>query len=398
MNKSVKMPLMCNWCMEDDIGWFVAYSLNILYKYDMQKEELSAVSAIPTDKLGSYQNPLCVKYKNFIYCIPYYANSIWCYNLVSGEWSKTVLCDESSSIVACLLGIRKGVCYFFSMEFRTIYGLDLATGTIKFTYIVGLIESVPYSRFDGILKDSYIYLVVGGAEVYEFNLDTQEENKFDLCGIDDTLYKIIFCEDSFWLLGKKKEIYIWNKEKNCIHIINSFPEGFKLYDFANKAEIIDLNHETKDLIVFAGICCLNGKVWIIPQSGNKIIYFVQSEKKIRAFEMQEEEESIETLDLCYRYMAAKFFLVYVREERYLGIYSYKNKRIFEIDTLYMTYKNMETIVDIESLSKISIQDFYEDGDETTYLTYAIQMESLKSWMPEEEFQSIGERIYHAVVK
>ena len=43
MYENMELPGMCNWCVENDIGWFVAYSINVLFQYDMRTKMLSGV-------------------------------------------------------------------------------------------------------------------------------------------------------------------------------------------------------------------------------------------------------------------------------------------------------------------------------------------------------------------
>ena len=114
---------------------------------------------------------------------------------------------------------------------------------------------------------------------------------------------------------------------------------------------------------------------------------------MQGFDIQDEEETTETLDLHYRHIASKFFMMYVREERYLGIYSYQNKRMFEIDTQYMKYKNIDVMMDDKSLFNIEIQNLYEDGNESTYLIYHAKMGNRKVEANDCDDRSVGSRIY-----
>ena len=148
--------------------------------------------------------------------------------------------------------------------------------------------------------------------------------------------------------------------------------------------------------MYCGIHYLNGKVWLVPQSGNKMLYYDQEDGKVNVFEIQDEEETLETLDLSYRHIASKFFLMYVREERYLGVYSYKNKIMIEIDSINMTCEKLSFIVDEYSLEKLSRQDFYESGNQFTYLIYYARMNDSDSKLQNADTKSIGERIYREV--
>ena len=396
MYSEIDMPAMSNWYIDDNTGWFVSNSMNILYKCDMRNKVLSAVSVIPSHKKGGFQNPYCIKYKDLIYCIPLFASSIWRYNLTCSQWEEIDLCkDKGISTLACLLGEYYIIYYFFSISLKKIWGVDLKRGIITVSYDIDIAGEWKSSSYfvDGILVEDNVYLVLGGSSIYEFNLKTGKQTICKLVDIDDVFYKIRFDGEIFWIIGKKGNVYLWNKECGIETILSEFPDDFVLYDFTEKSIIDDFKDKGKDLLVYSGLICLNGKVWLIPQSGNKILYCSQGDKKLKTFEIPYEKESAETLDLNYRQIATKFYLMYVRKERFLGIYSYKNKRIFEIDTQNMTYENMDTMLDVSSLMGITIQDFHEDGNRSTYLIWNAMMENIKLLTIAKDTKVIGEKIY-----
>ncbi len=399
MYKNIELSELYNWYNEDDIDWFVACSSNVLFKYDRRTKDLSVVSAIPTKTAGEFQNPYCIKSGNLVYCIPFYESSIWCYNVISSQWKEIDLCiDKNISVKACLLGEYKEIYYFFSMGLKKIYGMDLKIGTVVSSYDIDVQEETDSYYFDGILVNDCVYLVLGGLLIYEVNLETQNQRKYELDNIDDIVQKINFGGGFFWLIGKKKDIYRWNREDNITKRLTEFPEEFSVYDFVRKLEISDFDNYEKDLVVFCGIYYLNGKVWLIPQSGNKMLYYDQNDEKIKVFEIQNEEETKDTLDLDYRRIATKFFLMYVRGERYLGLYSYKNKMMLEIDTIDMTYENIEFTVNECSLEKLMMQNFYESGSQLTYLIYDAKMNSLDLPLENADTKSVGRKIYMEVSK
>lgn len=395
MYGKIELPGMCNWCIEEEKGWFVAYSVNTLFQYDMRTKILSAVSSIPVKKAGTFQNPLCVKYENRIYCLPHYQNSIWYYDLTSGQWAEIVLCkDKNTSVLAGFLGRQEDKYYFFSMALKKIWELNLKTARITASYDIRIEEqSDIHYCCDGILVKDSIYLVFGGSAVYEFHLKDHSQKRYELPEVDDTLYKIGYDGESFWLIGKKKNVYQWEQKSNTVQILTQFPDDFAIYDFAKKIKTTDFKSHERELFVFNKIFCLEDRVWLIPQSANKIIYYDRNDRRMQGFDIQDEEETAETLDLHYRHIASKFFMMYVREERYLGIYSYQNKRMFEIDTQYMKYKNIDVMMDDKSLFNIEIQNLYEDGNESTYLIYHAKMGNRKVEANDCDDRSVGSRIY-----
>ena len=66
--------------------------------------------------------------------------------------------------------------------------------------------------------------------------------------------------------------YLWNQEKNTVNILTQYPDDFAVYDFVERKETDDFEYAGQNLFVFSNIYCLGDKVWLIPQSGNKIMY------------------------------------------------------------------------------------------------------------------------------
>ena len=99
------------------------------------------------------------------------------------------------------------------------------------------------------------------------------------------------------------------------------------------------------------------------------------------------------MDLYHRRIASKFALMYIRQERYLGIYSYRNKWIFEIDSLKMTYQKADFVIDEYSLAQIPIQEFYEGQDNLMYMIYSAKINHSNDIFDGADRKIVGSNIY-----
>ena len=148
------------------------------------------------------------------------------------------------------------------------------------------------------------------------------------------------CHDGekFWLSGYCKEVYIWDSLTNKINIVNGFPRDFGIYDFTEetdgKANCIASEYKR---FAFIHSVTLGENIWFIPYITNKIIYVNKYTYQIHTFEVNEEDETKESI-LSRRNLWYKYLLEYVKDERYLGLYSIKNNCMMEIDTVKMTYE------------------------------------------------------------
>ncbi len=396
MNVEVELPESCGWYLDGCIGWFVACVTNILYKYDIQRNVLYIVSSIPTRNQGPYQNPNCVKSGDYIYCFPEFESSIWCYHLVSKQWTEIRLCEKRNEpAMTFLLGEYKGVCYFFSCTTKKLHGINLKSGVMK-SYSMDVNVVCAY-YIHGKVSNGKIYLVIGGTTIYEYDLETHCQKKYEFADLDDILFRIEIEEDNFWIIGKKRRVYTWERGEDKLTALTEFPSNILLYDFEKKKRIEEFDDNAEGLFVFNSIHCLKDKIWLIPLSANSILYFDKKDMHIRTFEINDEEETEETMELIRRRVASKFTLLYIWQERYMGVYSYKNKRLIEIDMWSMSYQKADFIIDEYSLSQMPIQIFKEGKDELMYMIYAAKMNRCNSISDKTGRQDIGHRIYTKLV-
>lgn len=387
-----ELPESCGWYLDGCIGWFVSCVTNILYQYNIQTNVLSIVSFIPTSNSGPYQNPSCIKSGDLIYCFPEYESRIWCYDLNSRQWREINIYKKMTiPAMAFMLGEYKGVGYFFSCGYEKLFGIDLKSGAIK-SYRMDVKITCAY-YIHGVLTDGKVYLVFGGTSIYEFDLEKCCQKTYDFPYVDDILFRIEVEEDNFWIIGKKERVYIWKKGENKISTLTVFPSEISFYDFEKKKQIMEYDDNAEGLFVFNSIHQLREKIWLMPLSASHILYFDKKDMKIRIFDILNEEETEESMDLYHRRIASKFALMYIRQERYLGIYSYRNKWIFEIDSLKMTYQKVNFMIDEYSLLQVPIQEFYEGQDNLMYMIYSAKMNNSNYISDRANRKIVGGNIY-----
>lgn len=397
MDINKKLPEACNWYLDGCEGWFVSCVNNILYKYHIQKRLLSIISFVPTKNTGPYQYPFCVKQGDLVYCFPEFGSSIWCYHLISRLWKEIYVCESKKDVPAMLflLGKYKEVYYFFSSTTKSLYGMDLNNGIITESYSMDVDIACAY-YIHGTLDDGKVYLVFGGTSVYEFDLETHCQKSYHFPDVDDILFRMEADRDFLWFVGKKEKVYLWKKGENRISSITDFPVDIVLYDFEKKLQISEFDENANGLFVFDSIHCLNEKIWLIPLSASKILYFSKNDRVVRSFDIADEEETEETLDMSYRRVACRFSLMYIRKERYLGIYSYRNKKILEIDTLKMTCQKADFTIDQYSLAQIPIQVFLETKNELMNMIYAAKIKNI-SVSDKAQRRITGQEIYEEIM-
>ena len=190
-------------------------------------------------------------------------------------------------------------------------------------------------------------------------------------------------------------------EKNKIKILNNFPTQFGMYDFSKNStgKVNNILDEYKFPIFLYSIV-VGKSVWFIPYLTNKIIYIDQESFVLQVFEIEEENETKESIlertDLCYKYL-----FEYVKDNRYIGLFSIKNNCILEIDTFEQRYKYKQydycmSEACIEEYVKCYGNIFYECNLRDIEI-YTILLKQKRIYTPEKNIKSVGSDICKTII-
>lgn len=338
------------WSVEDNMAWCVAGNTNILFHINMETNYYNIVDVLPNFNKGFRKNPNCIKCGNTIFCMPVYEECIWCYELTVGGFQKIMIKNPNHvSIMIHNFWKCGDVLWAVSIGLNQIIEINIKEKTVIGYYnITNQQETIAESIKTG----DYIYILSAlRGRIYEFNIETKEMKENELSMIHSGLRTLTECGGKFWLSGRKKEIYIWEKEKNNFKILNSFPKGFGIYNFENKSDKL-LDCESKEYGTFTFLTSIpaGDYIWFIPFQTNQILYIDKITNEINAFEIQEEDEDIKSIKS--REMNCKYILQYIIKERYIGLYSLKNETILEIDAETMEIKRRGLIFNDINLEKV----------------------------------------------
>ena len=187
---------------------------------------------------------------------------------------------------------------------------------------------------------SIIFSAQGSNRVYVICLANDIIEQCEIKEIIDGIYSLENVDGEIWLTSKKNEIYSWDRLKNSITKKVTLPKKFGKYKVGvNNKLYIDTQYDVDGIFFY--IKCMGQHVWFIPRKHNMIFRVHKKSLKVEEICIPYEEEDSNTWKK--RKIEAKYCLEYVRENRYLGIYSYKNNYIIEIDT---------------KLLEIEIKDFF----------------------------------------
>lgn len=396
-------PMSDNWWIEKDKAYFCGTRLSALFCVDMSSLQCELVAWLPeNDMVDFFVHPYCMKYKDFIVCLPGTGKEIWFYDMKKAVWEKTEINNDGQLII--------------SMEaYRQLDGriwlLEYDTGRIlQFNLDKKIVEKEYCLPRDGhevyygeyVVVDNKLYTTVDN-RVYCIDTKSSDLTIYEIPESKAGLFTICYDGSNFWLGGYCKEIYVWNPLQGTVKTLTKFPEQFGVYHFHETPDMdyATFSHTIDEDSFFQYSICLGEYIWYLPTQSNGVIYIDRETCEIRFLEIEEEQETEESLERDY---TNKFLFEYVREDRYIGIYSILNERIFEIDTVSLCVKYREyelggeTVLALgEAFGQYDGSRLFREkaGKELIYFNALVQTSNEAD---KKAIRSIGEQIYHTLNK
>lgn len=329
-----------NWIIDGDKIWFMAGDADYLFCIDKDTKESVFVSEIPEDNpVGFRGHPRCIKNGEQIFCLPDRGENIWRYDILCSLWEMIPVKNTEGVRLCCRNAwFIKDRLYAVSIGLRKLLELDIRTCKISY---YGICADAKQSVSRSVLKDGCIYAVCSNpAAVYKFDCLNKKAEMHLLPEINDQLGTICFDGKNFWMSGGKKRIYIWEEETGKCVVLDGFPDSFGIYNFSGKYEdVLNCEVETAHVPLFIGSASVGRYVWFVPFQTNEILYVDKDDFSINVFHLEHETQTKE--DMSTQLLAGKYLLEYVRDDRFIGLYSLKNRWIVEIDSRELQYRVMD---------------------------------------------------------
>lgn len=328
-----------DWYIDGETAWFLYSNVGALLKYNFVTGKCEFVSIIPNEENCSFRQYIkCIKTGDDIIVLPDYGHFILFYSLKKDCWAKVEIETSKKSRLACWNYIKKGEkIYILSNGIKKVIELDIKEKKIMKYYDV---SKALDDYFGSVVMTSDSFYIVSSAylTVYIFNCLSKEVSLFNIpTNLEDNFRTICYDNKLLWLSGRKKKIYKCNTETKQLDIFEEFPNDFGIYNFANKFDhIIECELERYDVPLFIESVKLDKKVWFIPFQTNKILFLDTVTNKLNEFVILDEEET-ET-SLKNNILGHKYLVEYIRENRYIGLYSLKNEYMIEIDSDKLNYR------------------------------------------------------------
>lgn len=355
-----------SWCLDKNKAWLMAGTMDALFSIDRETGLTTLVSKIPADRIyGFRKHPRCIKKENILICLPDNESYIWLYDILdNNSWSSIHVDNPKEVRLLCTHAwFVKEHLYIVSRGLKQIIEVDIKSKTIEKYYQlpVGVEEKI----FESAFFNDCLYIVGGSpSSIYKFNCKSKNTIVYELDRIDDQLRTICFDGKSFWLSGFSRKIYVWEENSNRTTMISDFPCSFGIWNFSGKYKsLLSYDFDTVEFPLFLTSISVGEYIWFIPFQTNQILYIDKNTYDIKAFEVEGEEQKVDNLET--QFLNHKYLLEYIRENRYIGLLSIKNKWIIEIDSQNLSYEIFEYHLDLEcklQIYKCFLEDYFKCSD------------------------------------
>lgn len=337
------------WCdrmvCDGDRAWMTGANFNALFSLDFNTKTYEFISDFPSVPIMDYRvNLVCMKVKDELFFFPDWGKCIWIYHMASKTFGKIILNNPKGVRVLIGMVFYCNHCiYAFSNGLEQIIEISVSQKEVIGVYSISeYIQESGITRIssEGCVVNENIYFTIPEKNlVCEFSTKTKTILGFPLDG-NIVPQTIRHDGENFWMTGKTKEIMKWNKEKNKVISVYPFPAVVGWFESRNGAFLEDIEGERCPVPMFRWSVKVKDKIWFIPYVANKIIYIDKNTCEIGICDIMGEYEDEKSWNRAEK---VKYCFECIVRERFIFLYSYKNRRYLLIDTI----TNAAQMVDIE---------------------------------------------------
>lgn len=387
--------------VDKDLAWGCGQKCNALFQFDLKEDSVEYLTDFPDYSIGGvWRKRGCLRHNDDIWCFPIFGEDIWVFHLAGRELKKIDITNpQKKQLIVLDFFFYEGAVFVISCGLVQI--LKINANTYQVEKVWDLEQECHINVLDGksILVGNRIYMLSCGC-IYEFLIPAGTLKKYQIADAEEGLFTICDDGNSFWLSGKSRALYRWDRETGKIEKRSDFPDDMGIWQFSEMGQAsLDVTSEIYQNVLFDSAVFVKDKIWFIPCQANKIIYIEKDTGLLKSYEMENEEETDATWCRTDRY---KYWLVYVREDRFIGLFSAKNQYLVEIDTeLMQTNRRRFRIKDEKALwkryldGKVSISERNPQGL-SEFLFRVCHMENSEA--DEQNQGTVGKEIYQCILR
>lgn len=342
------------WCdsivCEKNIAWMVGTNVNALFKLDFNMRTYEFITDFPDEPIIDFRvNPFYIKIENEIFFFPDLGKYIWIYNVTSKSFDKISLNNPNKARIGINMIFKvDNSIYAIANGLKQIVEINISKKSVVGIYSIEKNMQGFVCNSEGCIANANIYFTIPEKnEICEFSTETKNITTYS---VDGEIMPQTICYDGkdFWLTGRTKEIVRWNKEKNAVIDYLSIPKSVGVFESVSGIFCENTSDVRYQKPLYRWSLNFLDKIWFIPYMANKVVYFDKKEQKICICNIESEHEDAKSWD---RLEQVKYRFECIFQERYILLYSFKNRQYLIIDTTKNTAQPMNIVMRKESFPR-----------------------------------------------
>lgn len=311
-----------NWCIEGEEAFFLSITFKMVFRVNLKTCQCDALARVPDFQFKKYNFDFyCQKYQNKLFCFPYKQGKIGCYDLEKSEWREIEVGYETPLMYCTIFPSDANKIWLLEHKGKRIFQINLEREKCEQEY--SSLQDGSHYNCQYVFVNKKLYYIVS-SKVCCIDSVNRTNNRYDIGDVDCELNTIYYDGQNFWLSGIREEIYIWNPVQGVVKVVKNILNGYHLTEFERRMIV-------SGVPLFNYSVLLGEYIWFIPiQMNAPIIYIHKKDYAVNILDVPKEKETEDTLKK--RGNAFKYRVIYVYNERYIGIFSLKEQKVFEIDT------------------------------------------------------------------
>lgn len=320
------------WFIDKKEAYFVGMITGALFKVDFVQNVCEKVCDPIKKNILKREYGKCIKYDDKLIVIPYIGKDIGFYHFMND--SINFLEIECNTELWCLNARLIGDNLFvFSKGTQEIVVIDVREERIKKR------SRIPCGDTDVgfVYDDDKRFLMIERKKnlLLEYSFESEEFNELKEIKSTDRLHCMVSDGDKLWIFGNMRSFVLYDFENE--EYLDLFPKDYGIY--VSDSNMIDYSFDDNKNPIIHDCIYLNGIIWCIPFQTNLILGISKDMRRIIRFDDEQET----SMTMYNRSLNHRYLVEYVRESRYIGLYSLREDCLYEIDTvdLRMYKKNID---------------------------------------------------------
>ena len=289
--------------------------------------------------------------------------------------------------------------YMFSELNRGLIIIDPVLNKIKEMFQI-LPDDEKISYGSTLLDEDILYFSSSNKGlVFGYDLKAKKLAVYEIPEMENGINTIAkFNRDTLILTGCMRKIVFWSIDRGIVKCIEKLPENFGILKKKNEEFVVYKSNVYDEPLFYKSVSLLK-YIFFIPFRTNMVLFLNKETMELGEVFIPDEEEDI---SLKRRIFKCKYLVEYIRQNRYLGLYSCKNEYLIEIDAVSMQVKIKHIFMEKNSMLHVmqkvkEERAVVKDWSQWEKKYFYDMIFNSEGCIAEKADMRVGEKIYYEII-